>query len=160
MRTFGYCPNLCHTNLYFHVSPEGGTFVFQGTNYSDFWIISITEQEAKGEEKKFTPPYDDQKHFTITSNWATATQNGNTLTVTISPTTSDANRFIKVPVQSGDAFDEFKFKLRGLKHSILYFLRMPNQHLFFSFPYCTPPNIFAIKKQRYARRHHQHLHRF
>lgn len=100
---------------YFHVSPQGGTFVFQCANYSDFWITSISEQEAKGEEKKFTPPYDDQKHFTITSNWATATQNGNTLTVTISPTTSNANRFIKVSVQTGDAFDEFKFKLRGLK---------------------------------------------
>lgn len=100
---------------YFHVSPQGGTFVFQCANYSDFWITSITEQEAKGEEKKFTPPCDDQKHFTITSNWATATQKGNTLTVTISPTTSNANRFIKVSVQTGDAFDEFKFKLRGLK---------------------------------------------
>ena len=100
---------------YFHVSPQGGTFVLQCTNYSDFWITRITEQEAKGEEKEFTPPYDDHKHFTITSNWATATQNGNTLTVTISPTTSDANRFIKVSVQSGDAFDDFKFKLRGLK---------------------------------------------
>lgn len=100
---------------YFHVSPQGGTFVFQCANYSDFWITSITEQEAKGEEKKFTPPYDDQKHFTITSDWATATQNGNTLTVTILPTTSNANRYIKVSVQNGDAFDEIKFRLRGLK---------------------------------------------
>lgn len=41
---------------YFHVSPGGGTFVLQCTNYSDFWITGITEQEAKGEEKKFTPP--------------------------------------------------------------------------------------------------------
>ena len=100
---------------YFHVSPEGGTFVLQCTNYSDFWITGITEQEAKGEEKNFTPPYDDHKHFTITADWTTATQNGNTLTITILPTTSDANRFIKVSVQNGDAFDEFKFKLRGLK---------------------------------------------
>lgn len=100
---------------YFHVAPEGGTFVLQCTNYSDFWITGITEQEAKGEEKKFTPPFDDQEHFTITSDWATATQNGNTLTVTILPTTANGNRFIKVSVQNGDAFDEFKFKLRGLK---------------------------------------------
>ena len=100
---------------YFHVAPEGGTFVLQCTNYNDFWITGITEQEAKGEEKKFTPAIDDQKHFTITSDWATATQNGNTLTVTILPTTANGNRFIKVSVQNGDAFDEFKFKLRGLK---------------------------------------------
>ena len=59
---------------YFHVSPEGGTFVLQCTNYSDFWITGITEQEAKGEEKNFTPPYDDLKHFTITADWTTATQ--------------------------------------------------------------------------------------
>ena len=100
---------------YFHVSPGGGTFVLQCTNYSDFWINGITEQEAKGEEKKFTPVFDGQKHFTITSDWATATQNGNTLTVTILPTTANGNRFIKVSVQNGDAFDEFKFKLLGLK---------------------------------------------
>ena len=100
---------------YFHVSPQGGTFVLQCTNYSDFWITRITEQEAKGEEKEFTPPYDDHKHFTITSDWATATQNGNTLTVTILPTTSNANRYIKVSVHNGDTFDEFKFRQRGLK---------------------------------------------
>lgn len=100
---------------YFHVSSQGGTFVLQCTNYSDFWITGITEQEAKGEEKKFSSPNDDHKHFTITSDWATATQNGNTLTVTILPTTSDANRYIKVSVHNGDAFDEIKFRLRGLK---------------------------------------------
>ena len=100
---------------YFQVSPSGGTFVLQCTNYSDFWITGITEQEAKGEEKKFSPAYDDHKNFTITSDWATATQNGNTLTVTILPTTSNGNRYIKVSVQNGDAFDEFKFRLRGLK---------------------------------------------
>ena len=100
---------------YFQVSPHGGTFVLQCTNYSDFWITEITEQEAKGEEKKFSSAYDDNKHFTITSDWATATQNGNTLTVTILPTTSNANRYIKVSVQNGDAFDEIKFRLRGLK---------------------------------------------
>lgn len=100
---------------YFHVSPEGGIFVFQCTNYSDFWITGITEQEAKGEEKKFAPAYDDHEDLTITSNWSSATRNGNTLTVTILPTTSNANRYIKVSVQNGDAFDEFKFQLRGLK---------------------------------------------
>ena len=100
---------------YFNVSSQGGTFVFQCTNYSDFWITGVTEQEAKGEEKKFTPAYDDHEDLTITANWTTATRNGNTLTVTILPTTSNANRFIKVSVQNGDAFDEFKFKLRGLK---------------------------------------------
>ena len=100
---------------YFHVAPQGGTFVFQCKNYSDFWIIGITEQEVKGEEKKFYPAVDDHEDLTITSNWATATRNGNTLTVTILPTTSDGNRYIKVSVQNGDAFDEFKFKLRGLK---------------------------------------------
>ena len=100
---------------YFHVSPQGGTFVFKCTNYSDFWITCITEQAPQGEENKFTPAYDDHEDLTITSNWATATRNGNTLTVTILPTTSDANRYIKVSVQIGDAFDEFKFRLRGLK---------------------------------------------
>ena len=37
------------------------------------------------------------------------------ITITISPTTSDANRFKKVFVQNGDVFDEFKFEQRGLK---------------------------------------------
>ena len=41
---------------YFNVSPQGGTFVFQCTNYSDFWITGVTEQEAKGEEKSLGPP--------------------------------------------------------------------------------------------------------
>ena len=100
---------------YFHVSLQGGTFVFKCTNYSDFWITCITEQAPQGEENKFTPAYDDHEDLTTTSNWATATRNGNTLTVTILPTTSDANRYIKVSVQIGDAFDEFKFRLRGLK---------------------------------------------
>ena len=84
---------------YFHVSPQGGTFVFKCTNYSDFWITCITEQAPQGEENKFTPAYDDHED----------------LTVTILPTTADANRYIKVSVQIGDAFDEFKFRLRGLK---------------------------------------------
>ena len=39
----------------------------------------------------------------------------NILTVTIQPTTLDANRFMKVEVEAGDVFDEFNFKQRGLK---------------------------------------------
>lgn len=100
---------------YFHLPPEGGTFVFQCTNYNTFWISRVTEQEAYGKEKEFTPAYDDHEDLTITSNWLTASRNGNTLTVTIQPTTLDSNRFMKVSVQSGDTFYEFHFKQRGLK---------------------------------------------
>ena len=100
---------------YIHLSPEGDTFVFQCTNYSDFWITSVTEQEAGGEERKFNPELMDTEDLCITSNWLTAKREGNKLTVTISPTTSNGNRFMKVYVQNGDAFYEFKFKQRGLK---------------------------------------------
>ena len=100
---------------YFHVSPEGGTFTFQCTNYSSFWIISVTEKETGGEEKDFSPRYMDTEDLSITSNWLTAKRDDTTLTVTILPTTLDANRFMKVSVQWGDVFDEFKFKQRGLK---------------------------------------------
>ena len=42
-------------------------FSYYAEYHSDFWITGITEQEAKGEEKKFTPAIDDQKHFTLNS---------------------------------------------------------------------------------------------
>lgn len=57
----------------------------------------------------------DTEDLCITSNWLTAQRDGTTLTVTILPTTLDANRYMKVSVQNGDTFDEFKFKQRGLK---------------------------------------------
>lgn len=43
---------------YFHVPPQGGTYVFYCTNYSSFWVVSATEKEAGGEEKRFSPNYD------------------------------------------------------------------------------------------------------
>lgn len=70
---------------------------------------------ARGEEKKFSPNYDDNKDASITTDWLTAKSEGNILTVTIQPTTLDANRFMKVEVEAGDVFDEFNFKQRGLK---------------------------------------------
>ena len=57
----------------------------------------------------------DDKDLCVTSNWLTAKSDGNKLTVTILPTTVNGNRFMKVHVQHGDAFDEIKFKQRGLK---------------------------------------------
>lgn len=100
---------------YIHLSPEGGTFTFQCTNYSSFWITSVTEQEVGEEGKRFNPRWMDTEGLCITSNWLTAQRDGTTLTVTILPTTLDANRYMKVSVQNGDTFDEFKFKQRGLK---------------------------------------------
>lgn len=100
---------------YIHLSPEGGTFVFHCTNYDSFWITCVTEQEAKGEEQYFYPTSKENEDLSITSYWLTAKHEVNKLTVTILPTTSDANRFMKVCVQNGDAFDEFRFKQRGLK---------------------------------------------
>ena len=67
-----------------------------GRGVRGFWITGVTEQKARG--KKFAPAYDDHEDLTITANWKTATRNGNTLTVTILPTTSDDNRLIKVSV--------------------------------------------------------------
>lgn len=75
--------------------------------------MSATEKEAGGEEKRFSPNYDDNKDASITTDWLTAKSEGNILTVTIQPTTLDANRFMKV--EAGDVFDEFNFKQRGLK---------------------------------------------
>ena len=100
---------------YFHVPPQGGTYVFYCTNYSSFWVVSATEKVARGEEKSFSPNYDDNKDASITTDWLTAKSEGNILTVTIQPTTLDANRFMKVEVEAGDVFDEFYFKQRGLK---------------------------------------------
>lgn len=75
--------------------------------------MSATEKEAGGEEKRFSPNYDDNKDASITTDWLTAKSEGNILTVTIQPTTLDANRFMKV--EAGDVFDVFNFKQRGLK---------------------------------------------
>ena len=65
--------------------------------------MSATEKEAGGEEKRFSPNYDDNKKAPITTDWLTAKCEGNILTVTIQPTTQDANRFIKVEVETYDA---------------------------------------------------------
>ena len=70
---------------------------------------------ARGEEQRFSPNYDDHKDASITTDWLTAKCEGNILTVTIQPTTLDANRFMKVEVEAGDVFDEFNFKQMGLK---------------------------------------------
>lgn len=78
-------------------------------------MVSATEKEAGGEVKRFSPNYDDNKDAPITTDWLTAKSVGNILTVTIQPTTLDANRFMKVEVEAGDVFDEFNFKQRGLK---------------------------------------------
>lgn len=45
----------------------------------------------------------------------TVKSEGNKLTITVSPTTSDSNRFMEVDVQNGDAFDTFKIKQSGSK---------------------------------------------
>ena len=89
--------------------------MFYCTNYSSFWVVSATEKVARGEEKRFSPNYDDNEDASITTDWLTAKSEGNILTVTIQPTTLDANRFMKVEVEAGDVFDEFNFKQRGLK---------------------------------------------
>lgn len=78
-------------------------------------MVSATEKEAGGEVKRFSPNYNDNKDASITTDWLTAKSVGNILTVTIQPTTLDANRFMKVEVEAGDVFDEFNFKQRGLK---------------------------------------------
>ena len=100
---------------YIHLSCEGGTCTFQCTNYSSFWITSVTEQKVGEDGKRFNPRWMDTEDLYITSNWLTAQRDGTMLTVTILPTTLDANRYMKVSVQNGDTFDEFKFKQRGLK---------------------------------------------
>ena len=102
------------SNGYIQLPSEGGTFVFQCTNYDSFWLTGVTEQEAGGEEHRSEPMYADG-NLSIIANWLTAKTEGNKLTITISPTTSNGNRFMKVFVQNGDVFDEFKFKQRGLK---------------------------------------------
>lgn len=95
----------------FHVSPEGGTYVFHCTNYDSFWIPVVTEKEVGGEEKR----YEGNKNDSIAADWLTVKSDGKTLTVTILPTKLDGNRYMEVSVQAGDAFDEFKFRQRGLK---------------------------------------------
>ena len=100
---------------YIHLPPEGGTFVFYCKNYSFFWITLVTEAEPNADAKNFVPAYDDHEDLSITSNWLTATREGNMLTVTILPTTTDSNRFMTVSVSAGDVFDKFSFKQRGLK---------------------------------------------
>ena len=47
--------------------------------------------------------------------WLTAKCEGNKLTVTIEPTTSNGFRFIKLEIEAGDVFDEFNFRQSGLK---------------------------------------------
>ena len=82
------------------------------------WVMVFIRQKlivAIGEEKRFSPNYDDNKDASITTDWLTAKSEGNILTVTILPTTQDANRFMKVEVEAGDVFDEFYFKQRGLR---------------------------------------------
>lgn len=98
----------------FNASSEHSEILYC-TNYSSFWVVSATEKEAGGEVKRFSPNYDDNKDASITTDWLTAKSVGNILTVTIQPTTLDANRFMKVEVEAGDVFDEFNFKQRGLK---------------------------------------------
>lgn len=76
-----------------------------------FWIPVVTEKEVGGEEKR----YEGNKNDSIAADWLTVKSDGKTLTVTILPTKLDGNRYMEVSVQAGDAFDEFKFRQRGLK---------------------------------------------
>lgn len=66
-----------------------------------FFVSSCSDEDGEG--------------TSITTDWLTAKSEGNILTITIQPTTLDANRFMKVEVEAGDVFDEFNFKQRGLK---------------------------------------------
>ena len=66
-------------------------------------------------EKHFYAEYNDHENFSIKSDWLTAKCEGNKLTVTIQPTTSNGFRFIKLEIEAGDVFDEFNFRQSGLK---------------------------------------------
>lgn len=98
---------------YIHMPPEGGTLVFWCVNYNSIWLCDMTESVAGGTDKntfRGTGKLD-----SIKSNWMTAKSEGNKLTITVEPTTSDGNRFMEMTVENGDAFDQFKIKQRGLK---------------------------------------------
>ncbi len=98
---------------YIHLPSEGGTLTFWCVNYSSVWLINISESEAEETGKK---SFDgDGKKDSIQSNWMTAKSEGNVLTITVLPTTSDDNRFMELTVENGDVFDQFKIKQTGMK---------------------------------------------
>lgn len=101
---------------YLQVSPEGGSLTFWCTNYSSIWLNRITETDATGENRVTRDEKTrDGNVESMQSNWMTVKSEGNKLTITVSPTTSDSNRFMEVDVQNGDAFDTFKIKQSGSK---------------------------------------------
>ena len=105
---------------YLQVSPEGGTLTFWCTNYSSIWLNRITETDATGENHVTRDEKTrDGNVESMQSNWMTVKSEGNKLTITVSPTTSDSNRFMEVDVQNGDAFDTFKIKQSGSKGRII-----------------------------------------
>ncbi len=101
---------------YINVSPDGGTLTFWCVNYGSVWLNSITETSTNGENHVTRNENTKEGNVeSMQSNWIKVKSEGNKLTITVSPTTSDGNRFMDVDVQNGDAFDTFKIKQRGLK---------------------------------------------
>ncbi len=101
---------------YINVSPDGGTLTFWCVNYGSVWLNSITETGTNGENHVTRNENTKEGNVeSMQSNWITVKSEGNKLTITVSPTTSDGNRFMDVDVQNGDAFDTFKIRQRGLK---------------------------------------------
>mgnify|MGYP006962967029 CR=1 FL=1 len=98
---------------YINVPPEGVTLTFWCVNYNSIWLCDITESVAGDTDKNTFRGTGNL--YSIKSNWMTAKSEGNKLTITIEPTTSDGNRFMEMTVENGDAFDTFKIKQRGLK---------------------------------------------
>lgn len=99
---------------YINVPPEGGTLTFWCVNYGSFWLCNVIESEdGKTDKTSFEGT---GNRDSIKSNWMTATSEGNKLTITVEPTTSDGNRFMELDVENGDIFDQFKIKQRGLKN--------------------------------------------
>ena len=101
---------------YINVSPSGNTLTFWCVNYNSMWLNSITETGADG-ENHFTRNENTKKGNieSMQSNWMTVESEGNRLTITVSPTASDSNRFMEIDVENGDAFYTFKIKQRGLE---------------------------------------------
>ncbi len=97
------------------VESDGGTFEFQCKNYSP-WMSSVKIQETGKAEQTFYPSddgrYADQNlYIDATGVWARC--QGNTLKVTISPSTSQNVRTLTVNVTAGDVFDSFTFRQQG-----------------------------------------------
>lgn len=94
------------------VPPQGGTYKFTCTNYTEFWLSDVEERIFDTDRNRITvtssrPNEDDCRN--IKGEWVEVTVLGNVMTVAVAANETGESRSATVVPTGGDIFSHFDF---------------------------------------------------